>query len=155
MTIPDDLRDFLASGKQLKYPPKKCEAGRVRLHRLEDLVERTFRAQTYGTPHEQSDPHAGESGTYAVRGIDLVASCTGSYEPEGLLVWFPVEKRYGVVDTDHDYVMLFASDVRWSDIVKAPAAFINAEWSDPEDDDWVPTEILAPWHDHPWNSAEG
>ena len=152
--IPDDLRDFLASGRQLKYPAKKCEAGRVRLHRLEDLSERTFQAQTYGTPHEASDPHTGESGTYAVRGIDLIASCSGDYEPEGLLVWFPVEGRYGVVDTDHDYVLLFGLGVRWSDIVEDAAAYINAEWADKEDEDWVPTEVLAPWRDHPWVAGE-
>lgn len=151
MDIPEDLREFLAEGKQLKYPAKKCEAGRVRLPRLEDLRERTFRAQTYGTPHEHSDPHAGESGTYAVRGIDLIASCTGDYEPEGLLVWFPLEGRYGVVDIDHDYVLLFAPQIRWSDIVKNPVPFINAEWSDEEDADWMPTEHLAPWHNYPWD----
>jgi hypothetical protein len=147
--IPDDLREFLAAGRQLRYPARKCEAGRVRLHGLEELPERTFRAQTYGTPHAKSDPHADESGTYAVRGVDLVASCGGGYEPEGLLVWFPVEQRYGVVDTDHDYVLLFGPDVRWSDIVQNPAAFLNAEWADEEDEDWVPTEFLAPWHNHP------
>ena len=152
--IPEDLREFLAAGKQLEYPARKCEAGRVRLRRLEDLSVGTFRAQTYGTPHQESDPHAGEAGTYAVRGIDLVASCTGGYDPEGLLVWFPIEGRYGVVDIHHDHILLFARDVRWTDIVKDPAPYINAEWADEEDEDRVPTEYLAPWHAHTWGEGE-
>lgn len=146
--VPDDLRAFLKTGQRLQYDEAACEAGLVRLHRLEGLRQVVFRAQTHGTPVASLDPHAGEAGTYAVPGVDLVASSSGDYEPEGLLVWFPLEQRYGVVDTDHDYVLLFDPDVRWADIVASPAEFVNAQWAFPELAR-APVSFLEPWHRYP------
>jgi hypothetical protein len=36
-----------------------------------------------------------------VLGVNLVASCTGDYEPVGFLLWLPVERRYGIWDSSH------------------------------------------------------
>jgi hypothetical protein len=147
--VPEDLFGFLRAGRRLQYDAGVCEAGMVQLHRPENLRQVVFRAQTYGTPAARLDPHSGEAGTYAVPGVDLVASCDGDYEPEGLLVWFPSEQQYGVVDTDRDYVLLFGPDVRWADIATSPAEHINAQWGFPEIRR-VPTSFLEPWHRYTW-----
>jgi hypothetical protein len=149
LDIPDDLRAFLLARRSLKYPKASCEAGKVTLRKLQDLRVGSFPAQTYGTPHADADPHRGESGTYSVQGVDLVESCTGDYDPDGLLVWFPAEASYGVCDTEHDYILLFGSHVRWPDIAGSPARFINAQWAF-EGIDRAAATFLAPWHHHPW-----
>ena len=148
--IPDVLRSFLESGAQLEYDEASCEAGRVLLHAPGGVRLRTFPAQTYGTPLADLDPHREEGGTYAVPGYDLVASCSGDYEPEGLLVWFPAEGSFGVCDTSHDYILLFGPEVRWSNIVAAPARFLNAQWAF-EELDRAAVQHLAPWHHYSWN----
>jgi len=79
-----------------------------------------------------------------VPGVDLIESCTGDYEPEGLLVWFPGEQSYGVWDSSHDYVFVFGSTVTWAQIAASPAAYINAQW-DFDDLARAPAEILVPW----------
>jgi hypothetical protein len=147
--VPDDLLAFLRAGRQLRYKAADCEAGRVTLFTPDKLREVVFDAQTYGTPAVKKDPHRAQAGTYGVTGIDLVAKCGGGYDPDGLLVWFHGEQRYGTVDTSHDYVLLFARDVRWADIVAAPVRYLNAQWAF-EDEDVAPTEYLEPWHRYPW-----
>jgi hypothetical protein len=144
--LPDDLVQFLASGQQLEYDPTTCEAGQVRLHGLSELRTRTFGAHCGGTPFETDDPDLG--GVYRVPGVDLVAACTGDYKPEGLLIWFPGERSFGVWDSSHDYVLVFGSVVSWSDIAKNPARFINAQWGF-EDIDRAPAEFLQPWKNYP------
>jgi hypothetical protein len=144
LDIPADLATFLDAGRQLEYDPADCEAGGVALHRRSDLRLRTFGAQCYGTPHEEADPHRGERGVYRIPGVDLVASCTGDFEPEGLLIWLPGEQRYGVWDSSHDYIMVFGREVTWSRIVECPHRFINAQW-DFDDLDRAPAGFLVPW----------
>jgi hypothetical protein len=110
-----------------------------------------LRAQSYGTPHEGADPHAGDAGAYRVPGIDLIASCEcdDEYEPEGLLVWLPGEGRYGVWDSCHDYILVFDPGVTWSQIAESPARFINAQWAF-EDLERAPAEFLKPWPRYPF-----
>src|SRR5213079_513052 len=72
--IPADLAAFLDAGHQFDYEPSACEAGLVTLTPRIGLRLRTFGAQCCGTPHEEADPHAGDSGTYRVPGVDLIAS---------------------------------------------------------------------------------
>jgi hypothetical protein len=142
--IPADLAAFLDAGRQLDYDPSTCEAGGVTLLPRSELRLRTFGAQTFGTPHEEADPHRGEGGVYDVPGVDLIASCTGDYEPEGLLVWFPGERSYGVWDSSHDYVLVFGADVTWAEIAASPARYINAQWAFDELDR-APAEFIRPW----------
>jgi hypothetical protein len=146
--IPADLTAFLDAGRALDYDPAECEAGRVSLHPPAALRLQTFGAQCGGTPHEEADPNQDRPGVYRVPGVDLVASCTGDYEPEGLLVWFPGEQSYGVWDSSHDYILTFGPAVTWSQIAESPARFINAQWAF-ENLDRAPAEFLVPWPRYP------
>jgi hypothetical protein len=55
----------------------------------------------------------------------------------------------GVVDTDHDYVLLFDPGVRWADIAASPAEYVNAQWAFPELKR-APASFLEPWHRYTW-----
>jgi hypothetical protein len=147
LQLPADLVAFLDAGRQLEYDPAACEAGAVTLLPRSELRLRTFGAHCGGTSHEAGDPHPGP-GVYLVSGVDLVASCTGDYEPEGLLVWFPGERSFGVWDSSHDYVLVFGPAVSWAQIARSPARFINAQWAF-EDLDRAPAEFLVPWPRYP------
>ncbi len=149
LSLPEDLVAFLSAEQQLEYDPSICEAGRVRLYGPSELRLRTFGAHCGGTPSEKEDPHPG-GGVYRVPGIDLVAECTGDYEPEGLLVWFPGERSFGVWDSSHDYILVFGSGVTWSDIARSPARHINAQWAF-DDLDRAPVTFLLPWKNYSGN----
>ena len=79
LNLPDDLRDFLASGRQLEYDPAQCENfGRVKLRQLTKL--RVIKYPTRPTedgrvPWLDDDPHKGEDGYYYVPLVDLVSEC--------------------------------------------------------------------------------
>ena len=150
LQLPDDLVAFLDAGQQLEYDPATCEAGAVTLLPHSKLRLRTFGAHC-GTRHEADDPHPGV-GVYRVPGVDLVGSCTGDYEPEGLLVWFPGEQSFGVWDSSHDYVLVFGPEVSWSEIVRSPARYINAQWAF-EDLERASAEFLVPWPKYPHQCA--
>lgn len=131
----------------MEYDPTTCEAGTVTLLPRLALKLRTFGAHCGGTPHEADDPHEGP-GVYLVPGVDLVGSCTGDYEPEGLLVWLPGEQSFGVWDSSHDYLLVFGPAVSWSQIASSPARYINAQWAF-EDLERAPAEFLVPWPRYP------
>ena len=78
----------------------------------------------------QGDPHAGESGYYAIPAVNLVADAEG-YEPEYILLWLPNEQAYGTWDTDHAELLVFP-DVSWTDIAADPLPFVAAQWDGPE-----------------------
>ncbi len=147
LQLPEELVAFLNSERQLEYEPDTCEAGAVTLLPRTAMKLRMFGAHCGGTPHEADDPHDGP-GVYLVPGVDLVASCTNNYEPEGLLVWLPGEQSFGVWDPDHDYLLVFGSEVSWSKIVSSPARHINTQWAF-EGLDRAPAEFLVPWPKYP------
>lgn len=121
MDLPQDLTEFLASGRSLKYDPATCEAGQVRLYALAELCLRTFDANGSATSDQVS--------VTSLPGVDLIEECTGDYDPEGLLVWFPGERSFGSWDSSHDEVFLFGVDVGWTEIAASPARYINAQWA--------------------------
>ena len=147
LELPEDLVQFLSSGRQLVYDPTTCEAGLVRICGLSELRMRTFGAHCAGTPFEKDDPDP-DGRVYQVPGVDLITACTGDYEPEGLLIWLPGERSFGVWDSSHDYVLVFGAEVSWSGIAKNPARFINAQWAF-EDLDRAPAKYLQPWKNYP------
>lgn len=149
LKLPSDLADFLTAGKQLVYDPATCEAKQLTLLPRDQLRLRLFNAHTYGTPHEQNDPNRGKRGVYRVPGVDLIATCSGDYEPEGLLVWFPEERSYGVWDSSHDYILIFGPEVAWAQIAAAPAKFINAQWAF-DDIERAEATFLIPWLKYPF-----
>jgi hypothetical protein len=120
LDLPRDLTEFLASGGSLEYDAALCEAGQVRLHGLSELRLRTFDANGSGTNDRVR--------VTPLPGVDLIGACTGDYDPEGLLVWFPGERSFGAWDASHDEVFLFGVDVAWTEIARSPARFINAQW---------------------------
>lgn len=149
MDLPEDLVNFLDEGRQLVYDPTKCEAGTVMLYPRDQLRLRSFNAQYGGTEFENDNPHLGASGCYRVDGVDLIASCSGDYGPEGLLIWFPGERCFGVWDCDHDQIFLFESGVTWSRIAVSAAKFINAQWAF-DDLEKEPVKMLVPWPRYPF-----
>lgn len=152
--LPADLVLFLAAGKQLVYDPSLCEAGAVTLLPLAELRLQRFPVETsrLGDLFKQ-DPHYPSVNSYLVLGVNLVAACTGDYEHTGLLLWLPVEKRYGVWDSSHCGIQMFATTVTWDQIVESPAPHINAGWTgiDPQS---PPMDELTPWPTHPYGDKQ-
>ena len=152
LLLPAELLKFLRTGQILDYDVLRCEAGQVALKSPDALVLSHFQTQTFGTPLLAEDPHQGR-GSYEVVGVDLIASCTGDYDPEGLLVWFPQERRFGVHDPDHDILLIFSPQVGWAEIVAEPAKHLTASiviQGDVDELEHAPTEHLIPWY-HAWN----
>lgn len=123
--LPADLRAFLAEGRSLQYDASAAEAGQVRLHSDPPVV--ILNVDSDGAGWAPSDPHAGETGYYAVPAIDLIAACDESYDPAGLLVWLPKEQTFGTWDMDHWDITVFL-DVTWADIEADPLTYLNAQW---------------------------
>src|SRR4029453_11474218 len=103
-----------------------------------------FPMDCQSTDVEKQDPHQGELGCYLVEGVNLVATCSGDYEPVGLLLWLPRENFYATWDSSHSYIAVFGKDVSWSDIAASPAQYINAQWKG-EYDDFAAATCLIPW----------
>jgi hypothetical protein len=153
LNLPADLVAFLTAGKQLEYDPASCEAGAVTLLPLSELKPERFPVETGSLPVFEHDPHYPEANSYLVLGVNLVASCTGDYESMGLLLWLPIEKRYGVWDSSHCGIQVFGLDVTWERIASTPAPHINAGWKG-IDPDAPPMEDLIPWPTHPYGDRQ-
>ena len=128
------------------------EAGEVTFKALDSLVVTQFGVHCGSLPFASEDPHAGKLGTYAVPGVDLVATCAGDYDPEGLLVWFPGESRYGFHDPDHDQAFLFPEETRWSSLLESLGGYLEAQWA-PLDSGPTRPEALRPWPQYLWTGA--
>ncbi len=151
--LPADLVDFLAVGKQLEYDSGTCEAGVITLVSLTELKLERFPVETSSLEAHLQDPHYPEKNSYLVLGVNLVANCTGGYDAVGLLLWLPVERRYGIWDSSHCVMQLFGPEVTWERIVTSPVPHINAGWTgiDPAA---PPMEDLVPWPAHPYHNAQ-
>lgn len=153
LRLPADLVAFLAAGKQLEYDPESCEAGTVELVPLDELKLERFPVETGSLDVREQDPHYPALNSYLVLGVNLAASCTGDYEPVGLLLWLPVERRYGIWDSSHCGVRMFAPEVAWTWIAADPIPHLNAGWTgmDPQS---PPMEDLVPWPAHPYHTRQ-
>lgn len=147
MSLPDDLRAFLAAAGRLEYDPDDCEAGAIELVPLQDLKLERFPVETGPLPEQ--DPDYPGVNSFLVIGVNLVASCTGGYEPVGLLLWLPVERRYGIWDSSHCGIRVFGPDVTWERIAANPVPHIEAGWTGFNRDS-PPMEDLIPWPAHPY-----
>lgn len=146
LNLPADLATFLKRDEQPEYDAAECEAGCVTLLPLEQLKLELFPM----TPDSPDDPHAGEYGSYLVQGVSLVAECDG-YNPKGLLLWLPLDKRYGLWDGEHGTLRVFSTDVGWPEIVRKFPQHINAAW---KLDGSASVSDLTPWVRHPYNPEE-
>jgi hypothetical protein len=144
--LPAGLVAYLRRGKQPAYDAALCEAGTVTLLPLDKLKVEFFPM----TPDSSDDPHAEESGSYLVAGVSLVASCKG-YDPVGLLLWLPLDGRYGTWDGDHGTLRVFRAAVRWSAIARNVPRHINSQWGL---EGSAPTSDLTPWGRHPYNAEQ-
>lgn len=156
LELPQDLVEFLRAGKQLEYDPATCEAGAITLLALDRLKVELFPMYTNTTEIPglpEGDPHQGEDGYYLVEGVNLVSGCA-DYDPCGLLMWLPIEKRYATWDMEHWYLGVFGPDCTWSRIVRAPAQHINAQWIGAFEDS-APAEPLKPWPIHRYSEQIG
>jgi len=92
-------------------------------------------------PGAEEDPHIDdeEPGFYVIPAVDLVASCTGDYPPEGLIAWIPDLEMYATWDSSHLDILVFGN-ATWTDIAASPLRYVNAQWSEDR-----PGYYLAPW----------
>lgn len=150
VVLPHDLVSFLQEGQQLSYAAETCEAGRVLLLSFAKLQLQRFPVETRSLDVYKTDPHFPKLNSYLVLGVNLVESCDG-YDPVGILLWLPVESRYGVWDSSHCNINMFARSVMWSDIARDPVHYINAGWCY---EDSADTEPLVPWPQHPYASKQ-
>jgi hypothetical protein len=153
LELPADLVAFLTAGQQLEYDPAPCEAGAVTLLLLSKLKMERFPVETGDLRNCEDDPHYPEVNSYLVLAVNLVAACSGDYDPVGLLLWLPVEKRYGVWDSSHCTIQMFGPEVAWKQIAARPVQHINAGWSG-IDPDSPPMEDLVPWLAHPYGDSQ-
>lgn len=151
--LPADLIALLAAGNQLEYDPEPCEAGAITLVPLSELKLERFPVETCSLAVYDKDPHFPKKNSYLVLGVNLAASCTGGYEAVGLLVWLPIERRYGIWDSSHCGIQVFGADVTWTGIVANPVPYINAGWTG-IDPDAPPMEDLVPWPVHPYHNQQ-
>jgi hypothetical protein len=153
LDLPADLVAFLAAGRQLEYDPAPCEAGAVTLVPLSALKLQRFPVETGRLDVFEQDPHYPDVKSYLVLGVNLVADCTGGYDPAGLLLWLPVERRYGIWDSSHCGIQVFGADVTWNRIAADPVPHINAGWTgiDPAA---PPMTDLVPWSAHPYGERQ-
>ena len=143
-SLPPDLLAFLREGRQLTYDASDCEAGLVSIRSLEELCIQLFPMETSSLDNFADDPNHPNLHSYLVPAVDLVRSCSGDYEPTGLLLWLPEEDRYGTWDSSHCFINQFSAETDWATISNAPSPHINAQWTgmDPES---PPVQPLLPW----------
>src|SRR5262245_15926586 len=127
LALPRDLAAFLRQGRQLDYDPRGCSAGRVTLLPLDALRLHLFPMDCQSMPVADDDPNRRSLGCYLVPGVSLLATASG-YEPDGLLLWLPLERRYGTWDSSHDGLSLYPRQLKWADYVADPKKHINACW---------------------------
>jgi hypothetical protein len=127
LRLPPDLERFLREKQELVYDPADCEVGKVSLEWIEDLELSTAHVDLEESPLAETDPNAGKSGQYEIPCVSLLFDCQ-NYYPWGVLCWFPNEKQYGTVDSDHNDVFLFGPQVGWADILRDPVRWLNYQW---------------------------
>ncbi|MFC0019007.1 hypothetical protein ACFFQ7_14865, partial [Roseibacillus persicicus] len=152
--LPTDLREYLSenSGAVLALNPAKrshVNVENVRLKRLNDLeiTEVPLDSADYGLNWESHglDPSTERLAEnrlfYKFRIIDLIAEeLDGRFGEYGIFSWFCDLERYGTWDETH-YVIYTFPETTWSDIMKEPMKYINAQW----EPDNVVCELLVPW----------
>ena len=117
MEIPEDLKAFLARGDQLFYDYSKAEPEKIELCSLNELSTGVI----WLAPEDEY-----ADGYHEIPALNLVSNCE-TYEPDYILLWLPNEKLYGAWDCDHWQLTVF-KDTTWTDIVKNPLPYINAQW---------------------------
>jgi hypothetical protein len=150
--LPDDLLAYLQAAA-----PATLDGGgygKMTLFQPEELQMETLTVKLFNAPFADEDLHHGEFGYYAVPAINLVHGepRAGMDFPAWIFLWLPVERRYGSFDPDHGDVVMFAPQVRWTDIAGQAESFALA--SDGSGDGPVTIEYLRPWPKYPFVQEE-
>ncbi len=138
--LPKDLRNYLRDPKNRSWKLEEGgEVSAVELFAPEDAPLREFEVDSSGLCDAfelATDPD--EQRKY--EGYDLIAACGDSFEPEGILIWFPKLRQYGTWDCDHHVITVYPG-VTWAEIAAAPTWYVNGQWY-PEK---VGGQMLNPW----------
>jgi hypothetical protein len=149
VNIPEALREFLAAGRQLAYNTAVCQntVGEIEFFPLSDLWVKDFptRPQDEEGYLRDDDPHH-DDGEYLVPGVDLVCWSTTA-APEGLLVWFPAEGRFGTW-AQIPHVIYTFPQATWQDIEADPVRYLTDAFY-PEER----MEMLKPWPKYPFRKG--
>ncbi len=147
--LPSDLVDFLTSGKQLEYDPEECDAGAVTLIPLAQLGLQRFPVETSGESWFKDDPNAPGVNSYLVLAVDLIASCNDDYDPAGLLLWLPIERRYAAWDSSHCVIDQLPPAITWEQIASDPIPYIETSLGG-----CLPADRLVPWLSHHYGNSQ-
>ncbi|MEO0476378.1 MAG: hypothetical protein AAF085_10495 [Planctomycetota bacterium] len=155
MHLPGDLINFLSSGLKFDVDESRCEAGAVQLVSLSHLHLQRYPVETSGLKVFEKDPNYPSVNSYLVLGVNLTSASSIEHEggADGILLWLPIERRFGSWDASHCTMSVFGPEVTWSRIVENPTAHINAGWQglDPES---PPMTDLIPWLNHPYHTEQ-
>jgi hypothetical protein len=116
MNFENSLLEFLKSGKKLDYDYDRAEPGFVGLCSHDDLKEEIIYIE---------GPNQGES-YFEIPAVSLTND-NEYYDPEFILLWLPIEKKYGTWDCDHWDLYIF-ENANWKDIELNPLPYINFQW---------------------------
>jgi hypothetical protein len=150
--LPSDLELFLREERQLIYDPLSCEAGKVSMIKWRHLKLERFPVETRRLDNYKEDPKYPELNSYLVLGVDLLCDCV-EYDSRGLLLWLPLEEKYGIWDSTNCQIHTFAPEVTWTRIVTDPSKYINSGWSYINRPS-VPMTRLVPWPNHPYHHRQ-
>ncbi|QDV43454.1 hypothetical protein Enr13x_33110 [Stieleria neptunia] len=123
--IPDDLRHFLESKRQLAYDTQSSIVGEITLKAFGDLSRSIIRVYP-GCQSIPDDPYESLDGTYQVDVFDLIAS-SDKYSPEGMFCWIPSLELFASIDSEHGDVLAFPK-VSWSMVARNPLKYLEAQW---------------------------
>jgi hypothetical protein len=151
--IPEDLRNFLVtnSGRQIVFDRTKqpnLEVVSLQFYASNELKLRTFTLDTYDYYLNHNEPGNDPELRYDIEGLDLVRACN-SYEPEGILVYFPTLQEYGCWDCDHLIITIFL-DASWCEIEQRLAKYVNAQWYPDQEEQY----LLRPWDDERFENVK-
>jgi hypothetical protein len=144
--IPEDLRDFLSAheGRWITFDrtlQPQMEVDSLEFYSPSEVKLQPFTIHTheYYLNHDEQgdDPEL----RYDIEGIALIQGCN-SYDPDGILVYFPAYQEYGSWDCDHGVITMFPG-VDWPAIETHLAEYVNAQWYP----GMVEAYLLRPWAD--------
>lgn len=100
---------------------------------------------------EDLDPNKGRLGCYLVLAVNITATAEG-YDGVGLVLWLPVEGRYGTWGSSRPRIELFPKGVAWRDIAADPVGYLEAQWVGHTPSGAL--ELLSPWDNYPYSPQQ-
>lgn len=144
--LPKDLLAFIESTHEieLQFPKSRiffAEVRKVQFLSIEELRLEEFEVNTWEYYHNHGEEGEDPDLTYKFNAVSLLKTTDG-YEPSGVLVYIPLLRQYGTVDTDHALAYTFPH-CGWGTIEPNLPSYINAMWYPDE----VDMALLRPWAD--------